>query len=503
MKKLIASIAMLALLLALLLAGCSLDAPSDPTGSVNPPGPEEIPAQFGAIGNSLTAGYMDTGLREEGQLNSIPKLIAGQMGLTDDQFTQPIIAPPGIGTTDVGEGNVASSMYFDGSTIDLVEFFPIEEVPERLLNKNQLIPYHNMGVPGAWAQDVMSAYDKASSFGAGNSYFDFINRAAVLFGNYEDSASYRTGPDTSKEVIFQTASQFRQMVAVGPRLCTLWIGGNDIYLGATSGNPNGVGGLPVTPVPAFQESFTDMVALLAGGLAARTGWDPDTQTGIQPTIVVANIPSLASIPHFIPTATFEAVIAGMGAPVPGYDEVTVDYVLLPALAWVPDNLGQDLPSRFTLTPAEVALIEGTVAGYNQVITVVAATIHGSGTAKVGMVDANALLAGLTDLQKTHFLFLLGQMFPHAPPWDATEIATAAATTYFSLDGFHPNNLGYGAIANEFIKVINALDDTSIPELDLGTLTWDPTYGVVATKSVAAPSALMTPAAGRALGSMFK
>ena len=500
MKKLIALISVMVLLLALLLAGCSLDTPADPTDQVNPPDENDIPAPFGAIGNSLTAGYMDTGLREEGQANSVPMLIAQQMGLSAAQFTQPTIAAPGIGTTNVGEGNVASSMHFDGFTIKLMEIFPVSEVPARLLNARQLVPYHNMGVPGAWAQDVMSAYDKGSSFGAKNSFFDFINRAEVLFGNEEDSATYPTGPESSKTVIFQTSSQFRQAIAVGPRLCTLWIGGNDIYLAATSGNPNDLanGGLPITPVPAFQESFTDMLALLAGGLAARTGWNPETGAGTQPTIVVANLPSMTSVPHFIPTALFEMVIGGS----PGYDEGVVDYVLLPALSWVQDpaNQGLPLPSTLTLTPAEVALIQGSVDGYNQVIQGVAAQINASGTAKVGMVDANAFLEGLPNFRKTHFLFLLP---PHAPPWDAAEIATAAATTYFSLDGFHPNNLGYGAIANEFIKVINTLDGTSIPELTVENLVWDPTYGVTTSPTAVSPGSLMTQEAARALSGMFK
>ncbi len=501
MKKLITSVTMLSLLLALLLAGCSLDDPADPTGDVNPTGPGDVPSQYAAIGNSLTAGYMDTGLRIEGQSTSIPRLIANQMGLGAEEFTQPYIAAPGIGTTNVGEGNVASSMHFDGYTIKLMEIIPMADVPAMLLAMAQPTHYHNLGVPGAWAQDVLSAYDKGSSFGAKNSYFDFINRA-TLFGNDEATASYPTGPDTSREVVYQTASQFRQAIAKGSRLTTLWIGGNDIYLGATSGNPNNFaeGGLPVTPVPQFQQSLTDMVALLAGGMAGRLGWDPVTETGVQPTIVLANIPGISSIPHFIPTAVFEGVIAGMGAPVPGYDEGTVTYVLLPALGWVGENLGQDLPSKLTLTPDEVTLIESHVTGYNQVIQGVAMNINASGTAKVGMVDANKVLEDMTVPQKTLFLFLLPH---HAPPWSEEEIETAAATTYFSLDGFHPNNLGYGTLANEFIKVINELDGTAIPELEVGNLVWDPTYGVMASKSSTASGIMMTPDAGRALGGMFK
>jgi hypothetical protein len=83
------------------------------------------------------------------------------------------------------------------------------------------------------------------------------------------------------------------------------------------------------------------------------------------------------------------------------------------------------------------------------------------------------------------------------------MATAAATTYFSLDGFHPNNLGYGAIANEFIKVINTLDGTTFPELVVEDLVWDPTYGVTSPPPAVVSGSLMTPDAARALRGMLK
>jgi hypothetical protein len=40
-------------------------------------------------------------------------------------------------------------------------------------------------------------------------------------------------------------------------------------------------------------------------------------------------------------------------------------------------------------------------------------------------------------------------------------------------------------------------------VDLDTIVWDPTYGVMASKSASAPGVLMTPDAGRALAGMFK
>ena len=52
---------------------------------------------------------------------------------------------------------------------------------------------------------------------------------------------------------------------------------------------------------------------------------------------------------------------------------------------------------------------------------------------------------------------------------------AASKTYFSLDGVHPNNMGYGRIANVFIDKINEVAGTDVPPVDPGALSWDPTY----------------------------
>ena len=75
MKKTITLITVLPVLLALLLAGCSPEDPDHPTNVTAPAG-EQLFANYVAMGNSLTAGYMDSGLAESGQATSYPRLIA-------------------------------------------------------------------------------------------------------------------------------------------------------------------------------------------------------------------------------------------------------------------------------------------------------------------------------------------------------------------------------------------------------------------------------------------
>ena len=186
MKKLIKIIGLLPILLALTLAGCSLEAPDDPTGDLRAAGPEDAMNQYVAIGNSLSAGFMDSGLMKAGQANSFPMIVASQMGITD--FTQPWIEFPGIGTTDVGAGNVSGVLYYNGMTVAPVAVTPQTELAGLLLAVAQPTQYNNMSVPGSFSFDLMTTYDAATSyaaappFNAPNSYFEFINRAGALVG---------------------------------------------------------------------------------------------------------------------------------------------------------------------------------------------------------------------------------------------------------------------------------------------------------------------------------
>jgi lysophospholipase L1-like esterase len=453
MKNLMKIITITPVLLALLLAGCSLDAPSDPTGEVNDPGLADAASRYAAIGNSLTAGYMDGGLMMAGQANSYPRLIANQLGLDNTEFSQPWIAAPGIGSSAGSDPSmVAGVLYFNGSSISVLGETPAAEVQGTLLLAvTQPTPYHNLGVPGALLADGLNAFDAAS--GGGNPFFTFINRAG-FFGNNALSATL-PGPVT---VPYQSCSMTYEAVTKGGALTTMWLGNNDVLGPATGGNPTP--GFGPDNAEAFQARYTATLSVLAGGLMQRNGFPA--------TIVVANIPGITSAPYFMPVATFNQAIGGAWPW--GFDESNVEYVLFPTLAWaaVAANQGTAIASNRTLTTAEVADIATAVATYNAIISGVAAAVNGSGMAKVGVMDANGALASLSALQKTHLLFLLGA---------GMDLETAAATTYFSLDGIHPNNVGYGFVANQFIDVINSLDGSSIPPVDLAGLTWDPTYGV--------------------------
>ena len=482
MKKLIASTTMFGFLLALLLAGCSLEAPSDPTGQVNDPGPGDSSTPYVAIGNSLTAGFMDSGLMKAGQANSYPMIVATQMGLDMDSFTQPWIEAPGIGTTNVGAGNVAGVLHFDGAGITPLGITPEAQVPGLLKAVAQPTQYHNLGVPTAFMVDYMNCYSAATSYTAvlaqimpdrfkPNTFFEFINRAGPLVGLFKNVEVPAAAPAFG----YQTGSQFYQVIAKGPALVTAWIGGNDFLFGAVSGEP--MPGSPanalITPATEFAANYGGFLGTLAGGLANRNGF---------PTpIITATLPLVRNIAYYLDRTTFEAVF---GLLMLSYEEAEAEYILFPNFIGsdLPTTPGGTLPAAMTLDTAEVAYLDNEVIGaynaaivgsYGQILGVPGATID-----QLPIVDFNAamdaLRAAKPDATK-HFLLL--RIIYGGPDGTDETVAETAARTYFSLDGVHPNNKGYAFVANAFLAKINEVTGSSWAEVPVDAFVWDPTYGV--------------------------
>jgi lysophospholipase L1-like esterase len=411
---------------------------------------------------------MDGGLIQSGQMYSYPNLIAAQLGLSPAQFTQPWIAAPGIGSSPASAGNVAGVLYFDGETIAVLDETPLAQVqPTLLLAARQPTQYHNLGVPGATLADGLNAYSAATSQAGNNSFFDFINRAS-FFGNESLTTDVQGTP-----VTYQSASMVYQAIAKGGALATFWLGNNDVLVPAMSGEPaEGFGNPGSAGALAFQARYTATLSVLAGGLRQRN-------YGLKPTIIVANIPSVASTPYFVPKAAFDAFVTSrIGGVWPGgFVESNVQYVLFPALSWILANSpATPIPASLTLDAAETADVNAATGAFNAYIAGIAAAVDGAGVADVAVMDANGLLAGRSTAEKTHFLFLVGQ---------GLTVTQAAATTLFSLDGIHPNPHGYGVVANAFIDVYNAMNpdgEADLEHVDPAALPWDPTYGQAPVKA---------------------
>lgn len=444
MKRICLALCGAAGLLALLIAGCSVDRPSHPKIDTDQPTGKEIAANYVAIGNSLTAGFMDAGLHYKGQVNSYPSLVAWRLGYVvqwpqlDPNFSQPWVAEPGLGSSGTGDpAQVASTLYWSlpDSTIAYLTT-PASEVANLLEGLAEPVPYENLGVPGALTVDVNTRLTSTTSTEGPvpepltNPFFDSILRNPS-FGN---------------------VTMLGQAAGKTPTLVTLWIGSSDVLGGATSGEPEV--GVNITPPDLFRDLYEALVAELDRRIYARSG--------IHPTVVVANVPGVAAAPYFISVADWEANLG----PVPPTEEENVQLIRFPALSVVLDpGFTPPLGAQYTLDADEVNLIAATLTAYNDHIADIAST-HG-----FELVDAKGILENLVPPQNTHPYFLLkGGMEP----------ALVARATLFSLDGIHPNNRGNLLIANNFLAAINAALGLSGPNaygpLSAPISEWDPTYG---------------------------
>jgi hypothetical protein len=141
--------------------GCGGDSPAGPAG-------EGVDlSRYVAIGNSLTAGYMNGALGIEGQSCSYPRLVAGQAG-AGGAFSQPLVSAPGISEPGSNEGR-----------IELLSLTPITIERARpagaVLVANPPAPYSNLGVPGALGAEALEARNRATSR-TENPFFDLVLR---------------------------------------------------------------------------------------------------------------------------------------------------------------------------------------------------------------------------------------------------------------------------------------------------------------------------------------
>ncbi len=400
------------LIAALTLAGCSADDPSAPTATGN-----VFPVHFAALGNSLTAGFMNGGLIEGGQNASFARLIVKQAGWAD--VAQPTISSPGIGPS-------GSALYVDETGAVTVD--TVANPLALLANSTYPVPYDNMGVPGATTWDVLNATSAETSQGAAagqpNGFFDMILRNGGL----------PPGGTT----------QFDQVKSLHPEVMTLWIGSNDILGGATGGDP--VVGQNITP-SATWEALVDAVFDSVETIGARE-------------VAVANIPGIPTTPYFT-TVPLGQVIDTMGTTIPWEtDEEDVAYILLPAgsildATYLPAPYGlgtASLPSTMTLTTAEAAAVTDVIDAYNSHIASEAAA---RGWALADMAGALASLG--TDPAELNRLFAWSE-------------AGQNVNSAFGLDGIHPSEKGYAKVANVFIEALNSTYGETIPTVDISSVS---------------------------------
>jgi lysophospholipase L1-like esterase len=455
-------------------------------------------SNYVALGNSLTAGYTDGALFEEGQNNSWTKILAGQFQLAGGgDFTIPYTNDNIGGMLYGGTQILENRLYFNGAGPVRLPGIPTTEITNVLTG-----PFNNMGVPGAKSFHLLApGYGNPAGVltGAANPYF----------------VRFATSPTTT--VIADAMAQ-------EPTFFSLWIGNNDVLGYATTG---GDGTNPITPasgVPGvgFDGTYAALVATLTSGdakgvvanipyvssipffttvpynpltasslgsgnvavgqatigqlnallygplkqaltafgagdrieLLSTSGANPllikdETLTNLSAQLTAAFTPSLG-----VPTATFYGQVFGQARQSKSTDLVllTTSSVIGTAPTGVPaplDKYGITYPlqDKHLLIPSEITELQVATDAYNVTIASLASAND------LAFVDANAKMQQLANggVQSNGFNLTSALVFGNA----------------FSLDGVHPTSRGYAFLANEFVKAINSKYGSNLPLVNIG------------------------------------
>jgi len=379
-------------------------------------------SRFVALGDSTGAGFTNASLNERHQVWSFPAIIARQAGIplcqpnasaADPCFAQPLVTWPGI-----------------GSELQLVNLTPTIAPAGGLGSPAMLTfgrPYNNLSIPGAT-----------------------VGAMLALTGAEPQQPGEPTAVTMGRFILRGQGTAVAQATALQPTFAVVWLGNNDALSTMFSGTP-------ATLTPA-----ADYAARIGAVLTALDNTGADVVVGNIPT---KPLPYMLLISRFI-VVNGQPVLDQNGNPIPLIADLgdgTVgplpagSYVLLHARTnlatgyGLPNvspfnalpNAGKPLPDSDVLTATEFAAIITRVTEYNAAINAAAAS-HGFPVADIkGLWDRVYATGGL-----------------HAGP--VTITAAPISGGFFGYDFFHPTDLGYLLVANEYIKTINSAYDTEIP-----------------------------------------
>jgi hypothetical protein len=404
-----------------------------------------------AVGNSLFAGYADAALYHNGQKNSIPNLIAGQLQLAGSgAFVQPMV------TSEFGVDFTGSTFKFVlGPSTDCNGVTSLGPIPA-IGSRDALAPVgydvNNFAVPGAKSFHILAPHygDPALlALGLANPYFFRFAKTAA-------------------------SSVLADAMAANATFFTLWLGDNDVLGYATSGGMN-----PSDTItsPAFFQAVMGgvLTGLTANGAKGVISTIPDVTAipffttipynGLVLTQSQADSVNMAmglyQLPFHYTAGPNPFLVADSTSPHP-YFKVRQMQPGEMVLMTVPQDslkckgmgiidrvkkVPYPIPKQFILNLDDIAKLQSATAAYNQIIPALAAHFN------IGVVDMNAKLKEM-------------QNFPGIA-WDGMTLNTTFVTGgAFSLDGIHLNPRGCALAANYFIDAINKQYNSTIPYVDV-------------------------------------
>jgi len=412
----------LAITLIAALAGCS--GPCDKLDSINGPASNANGVDlttYVAVGTSLSSGYESGGLVDRHQVHSFPSIFARQIGKTVDivggsgTFTQPTIN-------------------FDGipALLEIKSYSPLiisnaGRTTGAPTNLTQPFAFHNMGIPGAIIVDLVDTtnyHNTVPPVSRNNfTYFNIIQRTR--------------------------GTVLAQALSLAPTIMSIEYGANEVL------GPSATQG--VAPDPGTGPVYAQLMTIALNSIHAAL---PGTR------VAVFNVPDVTAIPFFTTLSAF-TLSASTGQPLPLVGASGAlqpgDLVLLSAAGLiattgtgipaggvnylnpgVPSN-GQPLPESLILRASEVSATRAVVAQLNAVVDSVSTRPFAT------KVD----LAGLLATIATTGVSIGGVNYTN-------DFVTGGL---FSLDGVHPNDLGYALMANTMIESINAKFGCFVPPVD--------------------------------------
>lgn len=440
-----------------------------------------------AVGNSLTAGYMNGALYDGGQSSSYAAIVAEQMkAVGGGTFNIPMTGSE-VGCFNPAEGCTAGHLILKGN--------PPKPSPIIPGDPTALAPYggdksalNNFGVPGVTLATALTpltggpadpgnpAYNPyyvriASSPGSST----IIGDAAAALGNggtfllfwlgNNDVLGYATG-GASNPAILTSESDFSTRFSAA--LGTLLQANADVK-GAVANIPN------VTDVPFFKLVPWNAIPMDAATAAAVNDGYKDYNDGLDAALALGEIDEeeharrkinfVAGNNGFVvddDELTEADISAAFGYPpgtvvLPNYRHAeSTDLVPLTAGSVLgtladPDNpssvygVGVAMGDQYLLTPAELEIVVSRTDAFNQVIS----SFVSSNSQRLVLVDINSIFEDFAENGTLVNGSALNATI--TPPFGA-----------FSLDGVHPNGRGSAFVANKFIEAINAKFNASIP-----------------------------------------
>lgn len=367
-----------------------------------------------AIGDSLFAGFVSGGLMVDYQKNSIPALVAKQIGLTD--FQQPYVSYPGI------------PALLELKSLSPITIEQISSENGNPLNLELQRPYDNLAVPGATLYDCLH-----TTTGGMN---DLILRGR--------------------------GTQVEQALSLNPDLLLIWIGNNDVLGAAVSGTA--IPGITITPKETFENLYIQLLNTVQSLSSAK--------------IIVANIPDVTNIPFVTTIPPFIInpstglpiydengnLVPYLGQSDDGSPLVSLNsYILLTAKEYISQGYGipvelggrgEPLPDFTVLTPNETSTILEYLNYFNSVIE------NQANQKDIAFFDVNSFFSEV----KENGISIAGMEFN----------SDFLSGGLFSYDGVHPNALGYAILANEFIKNLNGFYHLKIPYVGISPFAFTTT-----------------------------